>query len=462
MLELPILLMVCVFLFWEISDESHALDNDLKHDLEATARITTRLLSRLDPAAARDLLQHPADAPTPDDYDVRFIDPAAAAGSVSAAVVPDGVAQLAADEERIVDGGGRRFLYRGFELGGAHGAIEVSRSTADMDHAIDVHAAGTAVVAALVLALGFIYAITIGSRMIARPTAKLVAQFRRVGAGELAPLGGPHRDDELGALAAELDVMITRLSDARSRNEMEHGARLAAVEQLRHADRLTTVGTLAAGMAHELGTPLNVISGYAKLIATGQEIGAGAADSARIIGEQTERVVVLVRQLLDFSRRGELRRGVADVRPAVTRALEVASIAASKAHVKLRYSQPAEPLRAEIDEAKIQQVVVNLAVNAIQASAREANVELAVSREVVDGVAHVRIDVTDHGAGMPPERVARVFEPFFTTKPVGEGTGLGLAVSHGIVEEHHGTIEVTSELGAGTTFSVFLPEASDA
>jgi two-component system, NtrC family, sensor kinase len=120
-------------------------------------------------------------------------------------------------------------------------------------------------------------------------------------------------------------------------------------------------------------------------------------------------------------------------------------------------------LLVALDDGKLQQVIVNLAINAVQASPSKASVELAVVRtratrphSDAEGD-HVRIDVIDHGTGIAPEHLHRVFEPFFTTKPVGEGTGLGLAVSYGIVDEHDGWIEVANNDGGGSRFSVFLP-----
>jgi two-component system, NtrC family, sensor kinase len=319
-----------------------------------------------------------------------------------------------------------------------------------------------------VIVLGTLYAWTVGSRLIGRPTRRLVAHFRRVGGGDLAPLATTTGwSGEMAELAVELDVMVRKLAEARALADGEHAARLAALEQLRHADRLTTVGKLASGVAHELGTPLNVISGYAKLIATGQEQGAEATESARIIGEQTERVTAIVRQLLDFARRGELKPTVIDVRSTVARALRMVDIVAKKVNVTVRYDEPAEPLMVELDDAKFQQVTINLAINAIQASRAGGVVELSLARARArrpggdDELPCVRLDFVDHGEGIARELLDRVFEPFFTTKPVGEGTGLGLAVSHGIVDEHHGWIAVASEPGQGSTFSVYLPEAKE-
>ena len=470
--------MVAVYAYFEISDEDRTIRADLRSDLATVATETSALLSKVDPATGREMLRLPPDlGPTiafPPEaevgpIEVRWIDFAAASGAPDApAVAADVIGRLPSGAERVVEQGGRMYCYRGFNDSRGHAAaIEASQSTAYIDRAVKRVAIATIGLVGLILVLGLVFAHWLGTRVIARPMRRLMDRFRRVGAGDLTPVDGPRSHDEMGELTAELDTMIGHLSESRALVEQEHAARLAAVDQLRHADRLTTVGKLASGMAHELGTPLNVISGYAKLIATGQETGAGATESAQIISEQTPRVTDIVRQLLDFARRGELKLVVEDVRPTLARALAMVTVVAKARHVRVRYHEPDEPLVINMDDGKLQQVVVNLAINAVQASAAGAEIELGAQRITTTppnpdhasshARPYVRIDIIDHGHGIASEHLARVFEPFFTTKTVGEGTGLGLAVSHGIVEEHHGWIEVASELGRGARFSVYLP-----
>ncbi len=436
--QLAVVAMVMAYAYVEITDQAQELRAELRSKLSAIARETIMDVARLPPA------QGQAEAPREDlpDVDVRWIYPTT--GNVP--VVPS--------TDLTVERDHRMTLTRGFlDSNGVLAALEVSQATDEIEAHVRSATRWTIALAAFIVVLGSLYTMTTTSRFVGGPIDELVRQFRRVGSGDLAPIGAVTRRDEFGKLSRELDAMIAQLADARSRADREHEARLASVEQLRHADRLATVGRLASGIAHELGTPLNVISGYAKMIATGQERGDGAADSARIIGQQSQRVTEIIRQLLDFARRGEAKLEVSDVRPIVERARDLVAIEADKRRVRVTYAAPPEPLFAHVDGARLQQVVVNLAINAIHASSEGDEIALELARAGTG----IRLDVIDHGSGIAPGQLEHVFEPFFTTKPVGEGTGLGLAVSYGIVEEHGGRLEVTSELGAGSRFSVYLP-----
>ncbi|HEY4244638.1 MAG TPA: HAMP domain-containing sensor histidine kinase [Kofleriaceae bacterium] len=312
----------------------------------------------------------------------------------------------------------------------------------------------TAVVAAI-LALG------LGVVFIGRPISRLATKARRVGTGDLSePLHLTQRD-ELGELAAEINLMCERLAE-------ERGAREQATEQLRHADRLTTVGKLASGIAHELGTPLNVVSGRARLIMDKEVEGDAALDSARIVAEQAERMTALIRQLLDFARPRKLQKAPVNASTLANRVVELVGTIARKKSVALVPPPPDADLRIDADDGQLTQVLTNLVVNAIQASPPDSTVEIetrTVDREPPpyvggDARAWLAIAVRDTGTGMTEATRQRIFEPFYTTKEVGEGTGLGLSVSWGIVREHGGWIDVTSAAGAGSTFTVFLPRGA--
>lgn len=258
-------------------------------------------------------------------------------------------------------------------------------------------------------------------------------------------------------------VMTAYLRDLTERRRAEE-ARLAAVEQLRRAERLATVGTLAAGIAHELGTPLHVVLTYAKMIASGEAQGGEVARGAGVIAEQAERMTRIIGRILDFARPRPPEKALADVAAIARAALGVLAPLAERRGVTLEFAQGPGSAAATVDVGQLQQVLVNLVMNAIQASARGARVAVEVGEARArrpgagaEPAEHVRVDVRDEGEGMQPERLARLFEPFFTTKPAGEGVGLGLSVSHGIVREHGGWIQVESEVGKGSRFTVHLP-----
>jgi two-component system, NtrC family, sensor kinase len=331
---------------------------------------------------------------------------------------------------------------------------ELDRFTADsLRNGIIASVAAVVIAGLLALVLGFLF--------IGRPVSRLAEKARRVGTGDLTgPLKLAQRD-ELGQLATEINLMCERLAAERS-------ARESATEQLRHADRLTTVGKLASGLAHELGTPLNVVQGRARLISDGEVEGEDIGTSARIVVEQAERMTALIRQLLDFARPRPLHKAPLNAPALVARVCELVGTIARKARVTLQQPPIDDSLRVEADEGQLHQVVTNLVINAIHAMPDGGSVELSVRTAEQAPPAHVDstntrwivIAIRDQGIGMTEDTRSRIFEPFFTTKGAGEGTGLGLSVSWGIVREHGGWIDVQSAAGTGSTFEVFLPRGA--
>ena len=346
------------------------------------------------------------------------------------------------------------------------GALEIKQSYEGFDSYARESLRNQIIGSVAAVAIAAILALALGVVFIGRPISKLAIKARRVGTGDLsAPLELKQRD-ELGELANEINLMCERLAE-------EQDANARATEQLRHADRLTTVGKLASGLAHELGTPLNVVSGRARLIADREVDGQDVVDSARVVAEQADRMTALIRQLLDFARPRALRPAPLNVAALAARVCQLVATIARKADVKLVAPAPDDALRIEADDGQLTQVLTNLIVNAIQAidsapgTDRPRTVEI-VARTVdqvpppyVGGLEQtwMAIEVRDTGAGMDDATRERIFEPFFTTKQVGDGTGLGLSVSWGIVREHGGWIDVSSELNKGSTFTVYLPMA---
>jgi signal transduction histidine kinase len=190
------------------------------------------------------------------------------------------------------------------------------------------------------------------------------------------------------------------------------------------------------------------------MIATGEVAGGEAAESARIIGDQADRMTRIIRQLLDFARGRRPEKGKEDLRHLAERTVTMLGPLAKKKGVDLAVDGPV--LHAQVDTNQIQQVLTNLVVNGIDATPSGGRVTVHVGGDA----AQPRLEVVDTGSGIAPENRGRLFEPFFSTKPAGQGTGLGLAIAQGIVAEHGGDIEVDSEPGAGSTFRVVLPGAS--
>jgi signal transduction histidine kinase len=264
---------------------------------------------------------------------------------------------------------------------------------------------------------------------------------------------------------AELEQRAKQLEEAWAKVRSESEARIAALELLRHEDRLKTVGKLASGLAHELGTPLNVISGYAGMIAGGSLSSHDTAESARTIKAQSERIANIVRQILDFARRRPGQRIAVDLQQLARQTLDLMAPLAEKQNVRLILADGdgAAMVRADIEQ--IRQVLLNLITNAVQAMPKGGDVEVAIGPArgrlpagQTDPGRYVCVSVLDEGEGIPEENLTRVFEPFFTTKGPGKGTGLGLAIAEGIVREHGGWIAVESTPGKGSRFCVYLPK----
>lgn len=317
-------------------------------------------------------------------------------------------------------------------------------------------------------ALGVIVACAVlmsllGWAFVGLPVQRLIAETRRIGNGELGRPAALVQSDELGELAGELAAMSRRLEEGIQRVADAQSARIAALEQLRHADRLRTVGQLASGLAHEIGTPLNVVSGRARLI----EEADGSTDEikgdARIIVEQTARMTALVRQLLGFARQNAPRADEVDLAAIAAQVVRLLAPTATKRGIEIELAAPSGPCLSRCDALLIEQALTNVALNGLQAMGPGGTLTLRVGRRVVllprrkEPVPCAVLTVVDDGPGVPDEIVARIFDPFFTTKDVGEGTGLGLSVVYGILEDHGGTIEVGREPGRGARFELFIP-----
>ncbi|MEZ4272164.1 MAG: ATP-binding protein, partial [Myxococcota bacterium] len=241
----------------------------------------------------------------------------------------------------------------------------------------------------------------------------------------------------------------------RQRAEAERETRREVEFQLAHADRLASVGKLTASLAHDIGTPLNSISGRAQMIMEDDLDAEEIRDYARRIFEQVGRVVEMIRQLLNFARRGEPEKECGDLNKVIKDAVMLLEPLARKARVKIESNLLGQGLQAFFNPGQIDQVVLNLTQNAVQAM-QDTGGTVHIST-FLDAQKRPLIEITDNGPGISPEIQKRMFEPFFTTKAKNEGTGLGLSVCQTIVRDHGGQITVTSQPGAGTTFRVCFP-----
>ena len=265
--------------------------------------------------------------------------------------------------------------------------------------------------------------------------------------------------DEAGACT--LVVSIHDITDLRVAEEK----RRALETQLQQSQRLQSLGTLASGIAHDFNNILAAISSNATLAIEGELPPSEVHECVVDIQSATRRATKLVRQILQFARREDTRRELADMRPSIEEAIAIARTSSSRVYIDTRF--PETPAETMIDTTQLEQVVVNLVTNAAHAKPQRVVVSLepyqhtgAIPLNIPDGN-YYRLTVSDNGCGMDEATLARIFDPFFTTKAASEGTGLGLSIVHEIVRGHGGTITVRSRLGEGTTFDVYFPRTTD-
>jgi len=230
-------------------------------------------------------------------------------------------------------------------------------------------------------------------------------------------------------------------------------------DHLGRTEKLAAIGELVAGVAHELNNPLTGISTFAQLLLE-DNLEGEQLESVSLIKREADRAIGVIRDLLLFARKTDARDVPVDINTVVKHTVRLRALASRSGgidvHMRLDESNP----RARGDEQKLQQVLLNLLVNA--ESAMEGTQLRHLSLTTQRKQSMVQVVISDTGHGMPTSVTQHVFEPFFTTKPPGEGTGLGLSVSYGIIQAHEGTISVESTPGVGTTFTILLPLYSEA
>jgi signal transduction histidine kinase len=309
--------------------------------------------------------------------------------------------------------------------------------------------------AALIMAAAFITLAT--RRYVTRPLAELSRRVSRFSSNE-EDGGRPVGRNEVEFLTEEFRRLDTQLTAARRRLLREHRRQLELERNLRHSDKLATIGTLASGLAHEIGSPMAVIRGRAEYLLNNPE-PARLRDGLGIIIAQIDRISGIVQRLLDYARRREPQRVRCDIRPVVMRAISLLETESERMNIRMLLDLGPDPLILDCDADQLQQVFVNLGMNALDAMAEQGGGVLRIIAEVRHSAARelLRVIIEDNGPGVAEENRAQIFDPFFTTKPPGRGTGMGLAVSQSIVEDHEGEITMEPRTGRGARFIVTLP-----
>ena len=305
------------------------------------------------------------------------------------------------------------------------------------------------------------------------PLKRLREGTQHLAEGELGYQIPVESADELGSLAAAFNSMSSQLQSAQReitswthtlehRVEQKTGELQKNQQQMLQVERMVAIGKMSAVVAHEINNPLAGILTYARLLKKwisrgikNEEQQKEAIDSLDLIASESKRCGELLHNLLSFSRTSPMNLSLFDLNTVVTRTIRLAEHKAEISGIMLTVDLDQNLPPLQCDAAQIEQVALALVINAIDAMPHGGN--LWVSTRTLAGGDQIELQVRDDGVGIPPEILPRIFDPFTTTKEVGKGVGLGLAVSKGIVERHGGQIEVSSELGVGTTFRIILP-----
>lgn len=314
-------------------------------------------------------------------------------------------------------------------------------------------------------------------QVVDRPVQALRRGTEHLAAGDLGYQIGVGSNDEIGELALSFNDMSNQLKREHGENvawthtleeRVEHKTRelKRAHEHALHTEKMASIGKMAAVLAHEINNPLSGILTYAKLLRKwvdrddgGQSRKREICDSLDLIASESRRCGDLVKNLLTFSRTTPMNLQATNLNQVIDQSLRLIQHQLDLAGVQLQPQLDPDLPLVLCDGAQIEQVLLALMVNAMDAMPQGGNLWLTTQVNSDDNA--VRVTVRDDGMGIPPDILARMFEPFLTTKETGRGVGLGLAISRSILERHNGTIEVQSEPGHGTTFTITLPSNAE-
>jgi two-component system NtrC family sensor kinase len=344
------------------------------------------------------------------------------------------------------------------------GVLDIGMSLADVDKEIK-GAQNKMIIFAVIAFLVISMAISISiNRYVTRPVRELVKATRKVAEGDLNYSIPLKTKDEIGQLASsfgqmtsdlkKLDEKLLEWGKTLEQKVEQRTAELRKTQnQLLQSEKMASLGKLAAGVAHEINSPLTGILTYSSLLFKAKPDKDPEKEDLEVIVNETNRCKKIVKGLLDFARQTEPQKTLSDVNEVIDKSINLISHQAGMQNVKIEEKIKPDLPQIMIDAGQVQQVFINILLNGIEAMPQGGT--LTVSSGIEDQMATIRF--TDTGIGIPEENLPKIFDPFFTTKKIGKGTGLGLSVSYGIIERHRGKLEVKSQVGKGTTFTVKLP-----
>ncbi len=312
-------------------------------------------------------------------------------------------------------------------------------------------------------------------RAVRKPVKEMIRVMEAAEGGQLEVRARLQSMDEIGMLAAHLNRMLRRIENFNS--ELGRQVEAATMElaqrneelrrineelfetqkTLARSERLAVAGQLAASLAHEIGTPLNSISGHVQMLARRKGLDEATARRLQIIEKQIDNIVRTVQQLLSWSRKFDLRLEPVELRRVLEEAVLLSSPALQLRKIRARLNLAKDCPKIYGDAGYLQQVFLNLINNSMDAMPRGGELSLALRAPADGDGREVTVEVADNGVGMSRETLDHIFDPMFTTKQIGTGAGLGLAICDQIVRQHSGSIQVESEPERGTRFTIRLP-----
>lgn len=352
------------------------------------------------------------------------------------------------------------------------GFIETSFSTASVDSLIQKNRINTIIYGVSFIALISVVLCFILWNFVTKPLSLLEEGMRNIGKGNLDHRINIKTRDEMGLLAETFNAMAKELKD--SRHKLEQWTKCLeeevekktleikkAQEQLMNAEKLASLGRMAAGFAHELNSPLTGIITFAHLIMKRlPETDKENREDLQVIIEQAERCSRIIKGLLGFSRKTGYEKTLTDINSLIERTVAMVQNQARFHNIEFKINLERKIPQITVDAHQMEQVFLNLLINAADAMNERGTIMIS-SRLIKDSEdpskEQIELEFTDTGPGIPEEYLSKIFEPFFTTKPPGKGTGLGLSVSYGIIKRHGGSIFVKSSPGKGASFFIRLP-----
>lgn len=289
------------------------------------------------------------------------------------------------------------------------------------------------------------------TKLVLRPIGRIIAMSRKVISGDLAARVGIRPPGEMGVMCRAVDAMADAVV------EREEQLKLATRQQISRSEKLASIGRLAAGIAHEINNPLTGVLTFAHLLRQKENIDEQDRQDLDLIINETTRVGEIVSGLLDFARESPLVKHPLDINDVIRRTIRLVRSQKRFDDIAIEHHLKEGVPKVNGDVNQLEQVLLNLLLNACEAMPNGGTLRVSTTAQN----RRLLLKVADTGCGIKREHLDQIFEPFFTSKPVGTGTGLGLSVSYGIIQQHGGSMEVESKEGKGATFTIVLPCAQD-